>query len=305
MRFLIRLLITAAALGLLLWHLGPTEIAGQFAHIDWRFLMFVAVVLAVQFAIIVWRWKVITDDISGTGVSFWLLARSLGASNLYGQLLPASVGGDIIRAASLGARIGVRQATLSVITDRLSGLGVLAAMIAVSLPFVFARIGMTDAVVPTSLTLLGGVGALAFILGFYGLDAASRLLEKIPLAGRFAKAMLRPALSIRAIVLGIVIQLMSTFLIYLLGHAIRVPLQLVDCVLLVPPALLLAALPISISGWGVREGALAGVFALVGMPAADIVPVSILFGLTAPALGLTYGLVRPFLRDANGVKQGG
>ena len=46
--------------------------------------------------------------------------------------------------------------------------------------------------------------------------------------------------------------------------------------------------PVSLSGWGVREGTLAGMFALVGMAPADIVVVSILYGLTGPAIGVVY-----------------
>jgi hypothetical protein len=40
-----------------------------------------------------------------------------------------------------------------------------------------------------------------------------------------------------------------------------------------------------------HEGALAGGFALIGVPVADVVTVSILYGLTAPAIGLIYGVV--------------
>jgi hypothetical protein len=58
----------------------------------------------------------------------------------------------------------------------------------------------------------------------------------------------------------------------------------------VPPALLLSALPLSLSGWGVRESALAGAFGLIGAPTAEVVAVSILYGLTSSAIGVVYAL---------------
>jgi ubiquinone/menaquinone biosynthesis C-methylase UbiE len=96
---------------------------------------------------------------------------------------------------------------------------------------------------------------------------------------------------------GLLIHLASVKLVFLLGRTVDVPLGFVDCLLLVPPVLLLAALPISVAGWGVREGALVGRFALIGVPAVSVVAVSILYGLTAPAIGVVYAVVATFLRD--------
>jgi uncharacterized membrane protein YbhN (UPF0104 family) len=82
---------------------------------------------------------------------------------------------------------------------------------------------------------------------------------------------------------GLLVQLFSVALFFVLGRAVGVQLAFLDCLLLVPPALLLSALPVSLAGWGVREGTLAGMFALVGAAPADIVAVSIAYGLTGPS----------------------
>ncbi len=47
---------------------------------------------------------------------------------------------------------------------------------------------------------------------------------------------------------------------------------------LVPPALLLTVLPVSLAGWGVREGALVGLFVLIGAPRATVLTCSLLYG---------------------------
>ena len=47
-----------------------------------------------------------------------------------------------------------------------------------------------------------------------------------------------------------------------------------------PPALVLTVIPISVAGWGVREGALVGLFSLIGADKAAVLMMSLLYGLT-------------------------
>jgi hypothetical protein len=47
----------------------------------------------------------------------------------------------------------------------------------------------------------------------------------------------------------------------------------------VPPVFLLTIIPISLAGWGVREGAMVGIFMLVGADETKILAISILYGL--------------------------
>jgi uncharacterized membrane protein YbhN (UPF0104 family) len=49
-------------------------------------------------------------------------------------------------------------------------------------------------------------------------------------------------------------------------------------VVVFPFVLLLSMIPISLAGWGLREGAMFVVFALLGMPSEIALGVSILFG---------------------------
>jgi hypothetical protein len=51
------------------------------------------------------------------------------------------------------------------------------------------------------------------------------------------------------------------------------------CFLVVPTIILIASLPISIGGWGVREAALAVGFSALGQPASVAVATSLIIGL--------------------------
>ncbi|MDH4316764.1 MAG: lysylphosphatidylglycerol synthase domain-containing protein, partial [Desulfobulbaceae bacterium] len=57
--------------------------------------------------------------------------------------------------------------------------------------------------------------------------------------------------------------------------------------ILVPPVILLTILPISLAGWGVREGALIGLFILIlGADRSKVLSFSILYGLINIAVSL-------------------
>lgn len=60
-------------------------------------------------------------------------------------------------------------------------------------------------------------------------------------------------------------------------------------VAVVPAAILVSMIPISVAGWGVREGTIAAGFTLIGANPADGVALSVLIGLTLLAIGLVGG----------------
>ena len=72
------------------------------------------------------------------------------------------------------------------------------------------------------------------------------------------------------------------------------------------PVALIAVVPISIAGWGVREGAMVAAFAYAGLPQSDGLLVSILFGVSYLMLGVLGGLVWVLgpQRDAKGHPRG-
>jgi len=59
----------------------------------------------------------------------------------------------------------------------------------------------------------------------------------------------------------------------------------------VSPVVLLTVIPISIAGWGVREGAMVVAFGYAGLAQSDGLIVSLLFGFGYLVLGIAGGLV--------------
>jgi hypothetical protein len=73
--------------------------------------------------------------------------------------------------------------------------------------------------------------------------------------------------------------------------AIAAPVGFAHVLFLLPPVLLIATVPISIAGWGVRESGMIAAFAYAGLAESDGLTLSILFGGVGFIIGIVGGIV--------------
>jgi len=78
--------------------------------------------------------------------------------------------------------------------------------------------------------------------------------------------------------------------VFALARGLGVDLTYWQCLVLCPPVFLLSALPISIAGWGVREGAMVVVLGYVSVPLDEAFALSVALGLTVLVGSLPGGL---------------
>jgi glycosyltransferase 2 family protein len=250
-------------------------------------LALAGVVAVVQFALLAWRWQFVLRMLGSEAVGFGTLSVFLGYSFLIGQILPSSVGGDVARAAMLAQRTGAAAAARSVVCDRVLGFAGLALLAVPALPIAAGTAAGFTLFLTVTTAALGTVAVFAVVL------ASPSFGDRVPWVGRSLATVagdLRITLgsgklSLAAVALGLASNLANVVLIYFLGLAIGAGLRAIDCLILVPPVLLVSALPISLAGWGVREGALVAAFSLVHTDPASVLATSVMSGLTTPLLG--------------------
>ncbi len=97
--------------------------------------------------------------------------------------------------------------------------------------------------------------------------------------------------------LGILTHVNVSFCVFLLATALSLDVTWLDCLVLVPPVLLVTTLPISIAGWGVRETAMVAAFGLIGVPAGGAVVLGFLLGLVGIAASAPGGIIWLMSRD--------
>jgi uncharacterized membrane protein YbhN (UPF0104 family) len=252
-------------------------------------------ILCVQTLLLAIRWRQIAA-ICGAEMSAAKAVRFVFIGLFFGQVLPSTAGGDAARIWLL-ARDGAGwpAAAYSVLIDRVIGVSALAAIVVICMPWTFQLIH--DQVAREALALLGfGVlaGALLFVaLGAPHLKVMERwwFTRQLVTASRLSWQLARSPTGLRVAVLSIAIHLMTVAATFGAAKAAHASVELTQVMVLVLPVFLVATVPISIAGWGVRESAMALAFSYAGLPASDGLVVSILFGLATLALGVIGGIV--------------
>jgi uncharacterized membrane protein YbhN (UPF0104 family) len=299
---------TAVSAALLYFAVGRVnlELIGErLAQLQDEWLLAAVLVLLLQTAMISLRWHEIAWR-CGAPVSLPRIFKFTMIASFFNQTLPSTVGGDAARiwlVAREGA--GWAKATYSVLVDRVIGVLVLAVLVVVCLPWSFSLI--QDPVGRAALLVIG-VGCIfapvIFVaLGYGHWDFLERwwLTRHVTEAARIASGVLASARS-GSLVGGasLVVHASTVLAAWLAAKSVAAPFELLHALLLVPPVLLIATVPLSIAGWGVRESAMVLAFAYAGLPQSDGLLVSVLIGAAMFAAGLVGGAMARYAECEHG-----
>jgi glycosyltransferase 2 family protein len=291
-----RWLMTVFALWLVLSSIDVGAVLDRVGRAALPALGLAAFVVAMQFLLLVWRWQLVIRMLGGAVVGLGALSVFLGHSLLIGQVLPSSVGGDVARTLMLARLTGPVAAARSVVCDRLLGLAGLAVLAVLTLPIIAGKMGGPAPFLTMTIAALGTMAAVALVLASPSIIQAAPWLGRLlaTVAGDLRLALCSGKVSLVGVAVGVGSNLLSVLLIYILGSAIGADLRALDCLVLIPPALLASALPISLGGWGVREGALLAAFSLVQANPAGVAATSVMFGLTTALSGAAVAVASLF-----------
>lgn len=245
------------------------------------------------------RWYVVLHAINRPA-SFILAFRLQYIAAFFNQALPSVIGGDAIRIYLLRqSGIALQTAVNSVALERIAALAGLIFLVTALQSFILPRADTTYVrhIFPAlSVLTVGGIIALML------LDNLSRNLPFNLSRWRVITALALTAKDAKRVFLSSVGGVLATglglsgaglaSLIALFGaHALGINLSTLDALVLVPPAILASILPISIAGWGVREGAMVASLTYAGITEVDAIVISILFGLTMVIASMPGGIL--------------
>ena len=291
--------ITIGALAWILYQVNVAHVIGSFRSINVTWLLIGVVALIAHFIIMVWRWGFVLQRLCGVHIPLRRLTYVFGLGEVLGTFFPSFIGIDAIRTIALGEAAPMRKVLESVIVDRVLGLVALLLLISISLPAFWANFGAGSIFYLLLMISLGG------LLIFYALLCWPLRLEKLPVVGiRLLPVMeyLRTASTSHMLGgtifgSGIVMHVLAVLIFWSSTRMLALELPFTDCLLIAPGALLIAALPISLGGWGVREGALVAGFALVGADPAAVTAASICYGLSGLVSGVLGVALSGFLNS--------
>ncbi len=292
---------------LLLYLLSRTDLGAIWTTVRsadpvWLMVAFALHVPGYLISAVRWRLLLLTQRIR---IPLRLLLNSYLVGTFFNQLLPTTVGGDVVRVYDTTKYSQAPEASLlAVVVERLTGILALA---------VFALLGLFVSVQRVAGVRLTGLVVVMLGLTFLPLWFvwSPRLREPVlrglrRLAGRRidalvgrveqALALFGGATGSLLLVLALAFLLQITVVVhfYLIARALDLALPLSFFFLIVPVATVVTMLPVSINGIGVREGVYALFFSEFGIPVAGAVAFAWLgFGMVlvyGAAGGIVYAL---------------
>jgi hypothetical protein len=303
----IKAAVTLSLIAWLLHRIDLMPLLQRVGRIDLALALAAIVLMMAQLLLTGWRWAMIARII-GTPLTRAATIRLTLIGQFFNQTLPSAIGGDAVRAWLLSRDgLSLGKAVSGVFADRMVALILLVAVVGAMLPALYARVAAPE--LRASVTLL----VVATAAGVAALLAGGPLLSRLLQRHRLTRALAQLADDLRLVLLSpraaaivgiaVAVHLGVVASVWLVARALTVDVTLTDCLVLVPPIVLVTTLPISIAGWGVRESATVVAFGFVGVAPVDAVALSVVFGLVQIAIGLPGGalwVARPPAPAASG-----
>ncbi|HEV2376648.1 MAG TPA: lysylphosphatidylglycerol synthase transmembrane domain-containing protein [Streptosporangiaceae bacterium] len=292
---LLRLAVGVTILWFLVLQVGAAPFKHGLRAVTWQAVVAAITLTALTTVCSAWRWRVVARAL-GVGIDLPTAVGAYYRSLFLNSVLFGGVLGDVHRAVTHGRRAGdVVRGLRAVAWERLWGQVIQALVTAVVL------LALPSPVRPALPYVLAGVAGVAGCAALVIRGAARRGRSRLARAARAVSDDLRggllapdvwPRLTLASVLA--VAGHTATFIIAARVAGSTAPLgELVALVMVVQTAMVI---PLSIGGWGLREGAAAWAFGAAGLGAATGVTVATLYAVimlaaVAPGAGL-------LLRDA-------
>ena len=308
--FAAKLAISCACFWYLFRQIKIDDLVGEAQNLQARWLVLAAILMMLQPPLTGWRWAKITaalEPMRPRPPLRAMLAITLIAS-FFNQILP-NVASDALRIWMLTRiRSGWRMGLAGVVIDRAVGIAVLLAIGFVTLlnASAFTTLGGYRAIALAifGALLLGGIAMLVSARLYAPMLAhwrATKWIGELSLASR--QVLIESPAAISIVGIAFVVHALSIIAIWSIGQGFSMSLGLVEAATLFTLMIAIAIIPVSVSGWGLREVAVTAFLNAHGVPEQRALLFSICFGLTLLAGALPGAVILLFYSPA-GVRLG-
>ncbi|PDS75288.1 hypothetical protein CO667_27665 [Rhizobium sp. L43] len=284
------------ALGLVIWIARKVDFSEGWAAVQALSATTISVsilLLLLQALLSAWRWCLLSEMI-GRRLKISGAMKLFMQSLFYNQALPSPIPGDAARifgAVKYGLTVG--EATLGVVMDRMLTLFGLAVVALIGL-IIMRAVYQFDFPIPylTEFTALGVAGTIALAVAFgWRHQLFTRFLPaRLHALSAALQAFITHRRMVGIFLLTLVIHGLGVVCLEILVLGLGLPLGWGQAAAAFPPVLLIAMIPISVGGWGLREGGMIISLAVFGIGTTDAATLSVVFGLLQLVVGLAGGV---------------
>lgn len=297
LRHWLSLLLRVGITAVLLWYVfGKVDfeaLRGRALDFSLGLIAIAVLILGAQVLAGAIRWRKVIHGIHGR-LPFATVFQLMFVGMFFNQALPSAIGGDAMRVWHV-YRYGLplRAAFNSVLLDRVIAMAALLLVMLAGLPWLFRLVdsrGIRLAVIIAAVLMAAGLLAL-YLLKF--LPAALtrwRIIRALQNLSKDLHALIAaPGIVFPVVALSLLLHVMTTLVIYAIARSLGLGIGVVECLVLVPPVILLTILPISLAGWGVRELGMISALGYAGISSSDALLISITFGVLIVLVSLPGG----------------
>ncbi len=270
----VKVFVSAVLLAVIFRKAGLQNILSHFRVMDLRFFLFASALHVLVVSIAAVRWSLFLDQ--KYPLSKLLSLYFIGS--FFNRMLPGAIGGDAVKVYYLykdtrkaGSSFG------SVFLDRYFGMIALFTIGLVSGIAGYSQlkaIGMHLAIPLIFVSFIGG----SFIV--FTLRIGRRFSTVDDFYDYFHRYLRGTTVLVKAFLLSLAIQALTITAIYLISIGLDRKLPFLALCVFVPVISTIAAIPVSISGLGLRETAFVALFGLLGIPAETSASISFLWFLS-------------------------
>lgn len=206
------------------------------------------------------------------------------SGTFFNQLLPSGIGGDAYRIYALAKKNSLLSSTAAIIWDRILGISCMG--IACIFMLFFMNIPTPLKTIVTSVYSLLMIGIIALVMFIrFPILQNYKIIKNLWNALEYGKNLVSNPLNALGIS-SICSAFINFFAFYLLVVALKIPLNFWESSVLYTISLLVTLIPLSISGWGLRESFLTTYLIACGLPAEKGLVLGVLQGVLMLATGV-------------------
>ena len=279
---LIRVLVSAALLGVVLVYADVGEVADALRDGQWGWFAAALVVMVVAVLVGALRWWLLLEG-ADIHVSAREAVRPFATSLMLNLLLPTAVAGDLVRTWVIGRDRGrLLGAAAATVVDKVTALACLFAVGWVA--YILDRNAVPEPLVVVFAWVTAALVAVAMIAALAAAGVRPilhRLPDRFAVMARESWQMLKLwAGSTRLVAslagLGVAYQVLAVTVLILAGKTLGVELPFALAAVCGAIVVLATVIPVSVGGFGIREGGFVLLLGEAGIDAADAMVISLL-----------------------------
>ena len=304
----VKIALSIGIVALLVSRMDMSAIGAQFAKVHSVGLIWAGVFILSQIGLLAWRWKdLINIDHDGPALTYKQSLKITLASLLANVLFITSISGLVVRVGlTLHHGVTLTKSICAAIVDRLMTLMALMILAALFVPFFDRFVGeaLHSAAYATMAVL--AFTALIFTPVFYSraIKDLVRSIPKLSACADYVLAMRRDkATFIRIVINSLSAQIFYFVSVFFIALSAGADFTFLDLLSVLPVITLVASLPVSFGGWGVREGAFVYGLGLIGIPMEMAFVISIEIGLLTMLATIICGIPALLSMDMQRISQ--